>query len=197
LTADDAASFASTLGYARLSQLASYEDIFACPDAGTSQIWTPASRFSCVCGCGEEDGAPPGLNDSFALMGDARLDGWLASAAPVTGPARLVLIGFTEMLAEPDPLRWPLTRTPDDFGIYPAADGLPIFDEMSGVELTDPAELSALRAARDTYAERVPGADHTPLAYAPATSNPAWFHMMLRDELPANVQAALVAAQAP
>lgn len=52
-----------------------------------------------------------------------------------------------------------------------------------------------MRAARATDAERLPGVDYTPLVWQPPDVEPGrGFHMLLRDELPPSVQAALRAA---
>jgi hypothetical protein len=194
LTPEDAATFATALGYDRIAELSSYEDTEACPDAGTSLIWTPAGRITCVCGCDGPD-APPGYSAAFDAMNDRRLAGWLANAQPLTGPARLVFIGYNLPLPEPDPLEWPLLRDPTENELYPAVDNPPVLDESSGAEITDATELSLLRAARAAYAARVPGADHTPLLWLGSSPVIDYFevglHMLLRDEVPPSIHAAL------
>ena len=76
---------------------------------------------------------------------------------------RLALIGYLEQIADPGPLEWPLAREPAENEFYPVIGNPPALDESSGVELTDPGELSQLRAARDTYAARGSNPGYTPL----------------------------------
>jgi hypothetical protein len=125
-------------------------------------------------------------------MSDTRLEGWLASAQPLTGPARLALIGYLEDPGERDPLPWPLSRPPAENEFYPVVGRLPRLDESSGAEINDPGELSALRAASAAYAARPLATGYTPLVWTdPDTQQVVWFHMLLRDELPARVRATL------
>jgi hypothetical protein len=123
-------------------------------------------------------------------ISDPAVNPVFASGQTLTIPLRLALIGYPRIIDEPVP--WPLSRSPAKNEIYFSADfDPPLLDESSGVEITDPGELSALRGTRDTY---VGGAspDFTPLVWMdPETRQAAWFHMVLRDELPAHVQAAL------
>lgn len=192
LEPDDAAAFASTLDYERVLRVGRYEAPPACTDGGTNVIWTPESRMTCTCGpCSDNPSAPSGWTVAFRTMTDARLDDWFGNAQPMTGPARMLLLSFADSAPEPNPvLPWPLARAPraSEFDAERAS-----IEESSGVELSDPDELSLLRATRATYLERVPGSDHTQLAYITAGSISA-FDMLLRDELPEPVQTALRAA---
>jgi hypothetical protein len=189
LDPEDAETFASTLDYERVLAARDYEDPPSCTDGGTRVVWTPDSRMTCSCGpCSDNPNAPSGWTIAFRTMSDARLNDWFGSGQPMTGPARMVLLILQDSASEPNPLLpWPLSREPRDneWHLAPAS-----LDESSGVELTDPDELSLLRATRATYLERVPGSDHTQIAHSTPSSIGA-FDMLLRDELPAPVQAAL------
>ncbi|HTV24367.1 MAG TPA: hypothetical protein VMG12_36995 [Polyangiaceae bacterium] len=195
LSPADASSFSNAVGYERFTELAPYEDDLQCPDAGTSRIWSPANQASCICGC---DQSPEGQGwlPAFRAMSASRLDAWFGDAPSVTGPARLALINYPEGIADSEPLPWPLLRPPADDEIVTLN---PLrLDESSGVEITDPNELSTLRATRDAYLAIEPGRNYTPLVFT-LSDNPqqGWFHMLLRDELPAKVRAALAEAQSP
>jgi hypothetical protein len=192
LTAENAAAFASTLNYERVLDIGSYEDPPTCTDGATSVIWTPDSRITCSCGpCSDSPDAPSGWSIAFRTMSDARLDEWFANAQPSTGPARLALVDLVERPPMFEPLAWPLAREPRDSEV---STSFP--DESSGAEITDPDELTLLRESRATYAERVPIANFTPLLYSGIGAEDAlvFFHMLLRDELPEPVDAALGAA---
>jgi hypothetical protein len=192
LEPEDAESFASTLDYERVLGIGTFEDPPDCTDGGTDVIWTPESRITCSCGpCSSNPSAPSGWTVAFRTMSDARLDDWLGNAEPMTGLARMALVGFGDFINDPNPLLWPLSRSPRPSEIHSAPGPI---DESSGAEVTDANELSLLREARATYLERQPGSDHTLLVQITASSTGSRFHMLLRDEVPAPVQAALRAA---
>jgi hypothetical protein len=193
LEPEDAASFESTLDYERLLEIGAFEDPPDCTDGGTDVIWTPESRITCSCGaCTGNPSAPSGWTVAFRTMSDARLDEWFGNARPIAGPARMALVGFEDFINEPNPLSWPLSRAPSPSEIH---SGPAPLDEGSGDELTDADELSLLRAARATYLAREPGSYHTLMVYITESSISSRFHMLLRDEVPAPIQAALQAAR--
>lgn len=194
LSVEAAAAFVAAVGYQRFAEYAPLND--EQPPAGgeicimgTTRIWSPESRAHCRCACTDE----PTL-DGWRRVLDATVDpavqGLFASGQAVATPLRLALISVPRLADEPTP--WPLPRAPAPGEIYDylQLDTLPL-EESSGVEITDPGELLALRAARDGYTGGSPP-DYTPVVWTdPGTQQPVWFHMVLRDELPAHVQAAL------
>jgi hypothetical protein len=192
LEPEDATSFASAVDYERVLEIGTFEDPPDCNDGGTNVIWTPESRITCSCGpCSSDPSAPPGWTVAFGAMSDARLDAWLRNAQPMTGPARMALVGFEDFINDPNPLLWPLSRSPRPSEMHSAPGSL---DESSGAEVTDANELSLLRETRATYLAREPGSDHTLLEQITPSSTRSRFRMLLRDELPAPAQAALRAA---
>lgn len=191
LSAAAAAAFSAAIGYERFAEYAPFDDREGCLGTGLTRIWSPASRAHCICAC-YEDPAAGGWRQVFNAMLDPALRrDPFAGGQIVTGPLRLALISYGRLIDVPEP--WPLSRPPAQNETY-AAEGsdAPRLDETSGVEITDPAELSALRATRDAYGERDPGRGFTPLVWTdPDTQQPVWFHMLLRDEVPERVQQAL------
>jgi hypothetical protein len=68
----------------------------------------------------------------------------------------------------------------------------PVPDESSGADVIDPDERAALRATQQAFIERGNGGPFTPLDYIdPDTQQLTFLRMLLRDELPEHVQAAL------
>jgi hypothetical protein len=120
---------------------------------------------------------------------DPRLDAWLDSAQPLTGPARLALMGYETPLPDPEPTIWPLARDPAEDEVYPIVVDPPLLDESSGVLVSDAGELTSLRETRTAYLALHPGADYTPMLSS--RNSDVGFHMLLRDELPLPVQEAL------
>lgn len=191
LSAEYAAAFASAIGYERFAEYAPYDDQEGCLGVGLTRIWSPASRAHCICACSEDP----------ELQGWGQVTSWVRTPAvrelfsdgqTLTSPLRLALIRYDGLL-ERNPMPWPLSRAPAENETYPVDFDQLLLDESSGVEITDPGELSALRAARDSYMESEgTRGDFTPLVWTdPATQQPVWFHMLLLDELPTQVQAAL------
>lgn len=79
----------------------------------------------------------------------------------LTGPLRLALIDYPRILEVPVP--WPLSRRPAENETYSSEQfNEPSIDESSGIEISDPGELLALRAARETYDQRDAGRGHRP-----------------------------------
>jgi hypothetical protein len=191
LSAEDAAAFASSIGYERFAEYAPYDDQEGCIGVGLTRIWSPASRAHCICAC-SEDPELQGWGQAISWVRAPAVRELFANGQPLTSPLRLALMRYDRLL-ERDPMPWPLSRAPADNETYPVDFDQLLLDESSGVEITDPGELSALRAARDSYMERQATlGDFTPLVWTdPDTQQPVWFHMLLRDELPPNVQAAL------
>jgi hypothetical protein len=197
LSSEDAAFFATRVGYDRFAELPPYDDQVPALGVGLSRIWSPASHASCVAGCAEGSDAE-GWFRVVAALEDSRVREPFANGQPVSGPLRLVLVGYrgdASQLRTLDrfPQPWPLSRPPSEDELSYAVDfEPPPLDESSGVDITDPGELSALRAARDAFLEIEAGAGYTPLDWIdPATQQELYLHMLLRDELPAPVQAAL------
>jgi len=196
LSPEQAAAFATAIAYERFADYTPYDDVGDpdCAGYGTTQIWAPASRAQCRCNC-SEDPAAVGWLRVLEAMSDLAVQELFANGQTLTGPLRLALVAFPGIMPGDlftrfyDPVPWPLSRAPAANETYSELD---FIDESSGVEITDPGELSALRAARDIYIERDPGPDFTPVLWTdPATQQLTGFHMLLRDELPAHVQAAL------
>jgi hypothetical protein len=189
LSAEDAAAFSSAIGYERFAEYPRYNDQEGCVDEGLTRIWSPDGRAHCICACYEDSGLEGWLQVINAIRSPV-LDDLFASGQSMAGPLRLALIGYARLIDVGEP--WPLSRAPAENETYPVDFDLLLLDESSGVEITDPGELSALRAARDTYIERDTSLGYTPLVWTdPDTQQPVSFHMLLRDELPAQVQAAL------
>lgn len=189
LSADSAASFARAIGYEQFAEYPLYDDQQGCTGTGLTRIWSPAGRAHCICAC-QEDPDLEGWLQVINTMSDPGVKELFANGQSLTSPLQLALIGYPRILDVPVP--WPLSRAPTQNEIYYSPDFDPPFlDESSGAKITDPGELSALRATRDNYVGGAPQ-DFTPLVWTdPETQQPAWFHMILRDELPAHVQAAL------
>jgi hypothetical protein len=201
LSAAEAAAFERAIGFQRFAEYTPFDDVPGgdCTGVGITRIWSPAGRANCSCHCYEDPAAVGWLRVLEALL-DPGVKELFSNGQPLTGPARVALIGyrgtsyegiFSSLYAFAEP--WPLSRPPAANETYYAVNSEPPpINESTGVELTDPGELAVLRAARDAYAARDPGLAFTPLRWTdPETQEPVWFHMLLRDELPANVQAAL------
>jgi hypothetical protein len=190
LSAEDAAAFATAIGYERFAEYAPYNDQEGCLGVGLTRIWSPDSRAHCLCAC-SEDPELEGWGQVINAMLEPGVKALFASGQTLAGPLRLALIRYPRIVDVP--VAWPLSRAPAENETYELVDSdPPRLDESSGVEITDPGERSALRAARDAYIARDASRGFTPLVWTdPDTQQPTWFHMLLRDEVPANVQAAL------
>ncbi|HKO92647.1 MAG TPA: hypothetical protein VJU61_15940, partial [Polyangiaceae bacterium] len=188
LSAEDAAAFARAIGYERFAEYTPLDDApDGCTGLGITRIWSPASRAHCSCGCYEDPRAVGWLRVLEAML-DPGVQGLFANGQTLAGPLRLALIGYPgvmdgdafTVLYVPEP--WPLSRAPaGNETYYAVASNPPPIDESSGVEITEPGELAALRAARDTYSARDSGPTFTPLVWTdPDTQQSVWFHMLLR-----------------
>jgi hypothetical protein len=192
LSESQAQSFAQSLGFGRLSRI-QYIDDYDCDDGGFRTLWSTEGHVTCTCDCGGSPGSPAEFRAAFAADTMARSE-LLQGGAPVDGAAQLLLIE-SEGPPEPNiPGMWPLGRTPSTQEILPPpalpGGGYSPIDEDSGALITDAAELTALRSAREEYKGRVGYARYTPLVYFPP--GPTYYYMMLlRDEVPPNVKTAL------
>jgi hypothetical protein len=198
LSDQEAQAFARALGFGHLSDHGSFQDP-GCLDGGRQVLWTQEARLSCLCDCGAGPGVPAGWSAAFGAASTA-LQTLFASGQLVSGPAQLALLP----IEGPPPVEirgWPLERAPEAREIIttePRLSGLPPLDESSGALITDPAELSDLRGLRADYSARVGNAVSTPFVWTnPDTLVEERFYMLLRDEVPANVKAALDTARAP
>ncbi|HTV24368.1 MAG TPA: hypothetical protein VMG12_37000 [Polyangiaceae bacterium] len=200
LSAQDAASFA-TLVYDRFAELDSYDDQVPCISGGTTRLWSPMSRAFCNCACQEQPELAGWLSVAEGMR-DPQLQALFADAQPLAGPLRLALLGYGGNLSDLSilrridgaPLAWPLSRAPAESEIYPAPIGAdpPVPDPSWGVDINDPADLAALRATQRAFLQRSGGPGYTPVDYIdPDTQQLLFFQMLLRDELPATIQAAL------
>jgi hypothetical protein len=188
LSADGAAAFAAAIGYARFAEYTTVDEQDTCA-GGVTRIWSPASRAQCTCRCPELEGWASVIDAMF----DPVVQELLAGGQPATGPLRLALIGYPSNMDPNAPVAWPLSRAPAMNEVYYAMEYDPLLiDASSGAEITEPSEQVALRATRDDFATRSSGHPYTPLLWTdPDTQQPIWFHMVLRDEVPAHVQAEL------
>jgi hypothetical protein len=200
LSSDRAAAF-EALVYDRFAELSSYNDDVPCISDGLTRLWAPVSRAVCNCACSEKAELGGWLSLAEAMRTPQVQDSF-ADAQPVTGPLRLVLLGYQGDLDALSPYRridgapfpWPLSRAPAENEVYYVAPGEepPVPDESSGADVVDPNERAALRATQQAFIERGNGGPFTPLDYIdPDTQQLTFLRMLLRDELPAHVQAAL------
>ncbi len=199
LSNQEAQAFARAIGFGHLSDYSLFRD-YECDDGGGQLLWTPEGHISCGCDCGNNPDAPASWRAAFNATSEARVN-LLVSGQIIRGPAQLALVPMNDPLLKSGAPAWPLERAPTAREIVPGpvvGGDLPQLQESVGALITDPAELFNLRGLRADYSGPVAHSASTPVLWTnPDTQVVEGFYMLLRDEVPASVKAALETARAP
>jgi hypothetical protein len=190
LDPEQAQSFAENLGFGTFSHIR-YTEEPDCDDGGARTIRSFEGTIVCVCGCTD---APPAF--LAALAADSKARGELfAGGEPLTGPLQLLLLETeAPTTVEYAPVPWPLERAPTAAEIVSWLNSYAAINESSGALIIDAAESTTLRATRDAFISNVRSFDGSIPIVLPgdAGQTSRYFRMLLRDEVPAPVKAALL-----
>jgi hypothetical protein len=195
LEPDQAQEFAEAIGYGELSDYAAFDDP-PCPDGSITTLAAPVGQIRCSCQCTTNPDAPARWLAAFRAVSLDAQDALFANGETVTGPAQMVLVTPRNLTNGMTARTWPLARDPDNGAFVVDNEGALFLTHSSGVLVEDADELAALRRFRAEFAaDLLPGMTLLAVPVFWANANSAGqFDLLLRDEVPEKVRAALESA---
>jgi hypothetical protein len=165
----------------------------SCDDGAGTVLWDSEAALLCVCGC-DGEGAPAGYPEAFKAARMLSTDLFELGEQSTDGLQLLVVADVAERFSD-EGVPWPLPWDPASIAI-PNEESFNI-NPMSGQLIEEQADRELLRAMRADYAANMGSFNYQAVhVFAAAGDGGTEQHYLvfLRDEVPAAVRAARVAA---
>lgn len=176
LSEQQAASLSKDLGRDQLAAWSKFPDTMSCPDAGSTSISDGTNVVSCSCGCDPD--VPAGVQAALEQAAKWK-ESLLVEGTPLSGPVAAAALPDDNPQPSFGPFSWPLS--------WPVTELPSPYTSSTGTRIEDATEAAALRQLRADALSQMTWASYTPIV----DSTAARFQLYVRDELPAEVEAAL------